>query len=478
MIFNSFAFAVFLPVVFVVYWLLPQRTPRLQNLFLIGAGCFFYGWWDYRFLSLLFISSFVDYLAGCLMEHQESPLKRKLLVTASLSTNLGILGLFKYYGFFAQNFAELLTKLGVHADLMTLNIILPIGLSFYTFQSMAYTIDVYRRQFKPCRNFIDFFAFVSFFPQLVAGPIQRAHDLLPQFQRCRALNLSEVREGGEQVLWGLFKKVVIADNLAGPVEQIFHRHDGLATPTLFCGMLFFAVQIYCDFSGYSDIAIGTARFFGITLTRNFAYPYFSQNLVDFWHRWHISLSTWFRDYVYIPLGGNRVGRMRHYVNLFATFAISGLWHGANWTFIAWGIFHGALYVGYLLWRGKHTPAPDSGAWIPSVRRLLSMGLTFFVVLISWVFFRSQSIGDAFDYLYRFFTCLSGAKDFIDRPVLFYGLFLSGGLLLIEWLRRTKLTVLELGNAPRIFRWAVYYAVIALIFWFGNFHYVPFIYFAF
>lgn len=478
MIFNSFAFAVFLPVVFVVYWLLPQRTPRLQNFFLIAAGCFFYGWWDYRFLSLLFVSSAVDYLAGCLLERQENPVKRRLLVTASLSTNLTILGVFKYYGFFVQSFADLLTRFGLHADLMTLNIVLPIGLSFYTFQSMAYTIDVYRRQFKPCRNFVDFFAFVSFFPQLVAGPIQRAHDLMPQFQRLRTLDMGGVREGAEQVLWGLFKKVVIADNLAGTVEQIFQKHDGLATPTLLCGMLFFAVQIYCDFSGYSDIAIGTARFFGITLTRNFAYPYFAQNLVDFWHRWHISLSTWFRDYVYIPLGGNRVGPMRHYFNLFLTFAISGLWHGANWTFIAWGVFHGALYVAYLGWRGRAPYLPDNGAWIPSLRRIFSMGLTFFVVLISWVFFRSETIGDAFDYLWRFVTKPTGAPDFIARPLLFEGLFLSIGLLLIEWLRRIKVTVLELGNAPRVFRWAVYYAVIAVIFWKGNFHYVPFIYFAF
>lgn len=478
MLFNSFAFAVFLPLVFAAYWLLPQRTPRIQNAFLIAASCLFYGWWDYRFLALLFVSSFVDYLAGKRLERERHPVKRSWLLGVSLGTNLGILGIFKYYGFFVQSFGQLLTQAGLHADLKTLNIVLPVGLSFYTFQSMAYTIDIYRGHLKPARNWIDFFAFVSFFPQLVAGPIQRAGDLLPQFQKKRELSLDQVRRGGEQVLWGLFKKVVIADNLAGPVEQIFRQQATLGSLTLFCGMLFFAVQIYCDFSGYSDIAIGTARFFGITLTRNFAYPYFARNLVEFWQRWHISLSTWFRDYVYIPLGGNRVGPLRRQANLLATFAVSGLWHGANWTFVAWGVFHGLLYVGCVSLSGKTPTQPDDGRLIPSLRMLASVLLTFLVVLVSWVFFRANSLGEAISYLTGLVTRVSGGGSFIAQTVLMESLVLSAGLLLIEWCRRTKISVLELGEWPRLFRWPAYYSVIALILWKGNFDYVPFIYFNF
>ncbi len=478
MLFNSFAFAVFLPIVFVVYWLLPQKTPRIQNAFLIAASCLFYGWWDYRFLGLLFISSLVDYVAGRELGRRSDPKIRRRLLAASLGTNLGILGMFKYFGFFVDSFAQLVGFFGLNADVKTLNIILPIGLSFYTFQSMAYTIDIYRGHLKPARHWIDFFAFVSFFPQLVAGPIQRAGHLLPQFETTRELNFAQVRRGAEQVLWGLFKKVVIADNLAGPVELIFRDHATLGAVTLFVGTLFFAVQIYCDFSGYSDIAIGTASFFGVNLTRNFAYPYFATNLVEFWQRWHISLSTWFRDYVYIPLGGNRVGFMQRNANLFATFAISGLWHGANWTFVAWGLFHGVLYVAYLYLRGKTSPPPDAGRLIPSLRQCFSIPLTFVTVLISWVFFRSESIGAAFGYLTGLVTRLSGGGTYIATPILLEALVLSAGLLLLEWCRRTKTHVLELGDLSRVLRWPLYYSVIGLILWKGNFNYVPFIYFNF
>jgi D-alanyl-lipoteichoic acid acyltransferase DltB (MBOAT superfamily) len=478
MLFNSFAFAVFLPIVFVTYWLLPQRTPRIQNAFLIAASCLFYGWWDYRFLSLLFISSYVDYTAGKWLEHQANPKIRRWLLGASLGTNLSILGFFKYFGFFVHSFEQVLTHVGLHADINTLNIILPVGLSFYTFQSMAYTIDVYRGHLKPARNWIDFFAFVSFFPQLVAGPIQRAGYLLSQFQQSRELKFGQVRRGAEQVLWGLFKKVVIADNLAGPVEQIFVRHTTLGSATLLCGTIFFAVQIYCDFSGYSDIAIGTASFFGVTLTRNFAYPYFACNLVEFWQRWHISLSTWFRDYLYIPLGGNRVGSIRRQWNLLATFVISGLWHGANWTFIAWGFFHGLLYVAYIAFRGKASPKPDTGSLLPSLRQCICLPLTFLTILISWVFFRANSIGAALSYLTGLATRLTGGKTYIETPILVEALILSAGLLLIEWCRRTKSHALDLGDISRLIRWPLYYAVIGLILWKGNFNYVPFIYFNF
>ena len=478
MLFNSFAFAVFLPTVFLLYWRLPQRTPRAQNAFLIAASCLFYGWWDWRFLSLLFVSSGVDYVAGCLLPGQTSPGKRRALLAASLATNLGILGFFKYFGFFTESFAALLGQLGLHAEPSTLKIILPVGLSFYTFQSIAYTVDIYRGKLQPEWNWIDFFAFVSFFPQLVAGPIQRAGDLLPQFQRARTLSAAEVRRGAEQALWGLFKKVVIADNLAGLVEQIFSQHEQLGARTLFCGAVLFAVQIYCDFSGYSDIALGVSRFFGFTLTRNFAYPYFARNLVEFWQCWHISLSTWFRDYLYIPLGGNRVGALRRSFNLFATFAVSGLWHGANWTFVAWGVFHGALYVGYLALRGKRTPPPQSRGLFPPVRDLAAMGLTFATVLVSWVFFRAESLGDALRYLAGMFTRFSGATAYLDDKLLIGAMLAALGLLLADWLGRHRSSPLELRAWPRLVRWPAYYAVMALIFGKGNFQYVPFIYFDF
>ncbi len=478
MLFNSFAFAIFLPIVFVSYWLLPQKTPRLQNAFLIAASCLFYGWWDYRFLSLLFVSSFIDYMAGKWLEHQSDPKIRHWLLAASLGTNLGILGVFKYCGFFMHSFAQLLAHFGLHADLKTLHIILPVGLSFYTFQSMAYTIDIYRGHLKPARHWIDFFAFVSFFPQLVAGPIQRAGHLLPQFEKQRELKFDQVRRGAEQVLWGLFKKVVIADNLAGPVDQIFQGHATLGAATLFCGMIFFAVQIYCDFSGYSDIAIGTSSFFGVNLTRNFAYPYFACNLVEFWQRWHISLSTWFRDYLYIPLGGNRVGHIRRQANLLATFVISGLWHGANWTFVAWGFFHGILYVACNSLRAKTAPREDTGAFLPALRQLIGIPFTFLIVLISWVLFRADSMGAAFGYLTGLVTRLSGGKTFVETPILAEALILSAGLLLVEWCRRKKTHALELGELSRFLRWPAYYCVIGLILWKGNFNYVPFIYFNF
>ncbi len=479
MLFNSFAFAVFLPAVFILYWILPQKTPRVQNAFLIATSCLFYGWWDYRFLGLLLVSSVIDFIAGRLLAVTGAPLRRKWLVALSLGVNLAILGFFKYYGFFAHSFADLLGAMGFRADIATLNIILPVGLSFYTFQSMAYTIDIYRSHLTPARNWIDFFAFVSFFPQLVAGPIQRAGELLPQFQRTRELRLNELRLGGEQLLWGLFKKVVIADNLAGPVEQIFNQAPSMGSRTLVCGAFFFAIQIYCDFSGYSDMAIGIARFFGFKLTRNFAYPYFARNLIEFWQRWHISLSTWFRDYVYIPLGGNRVGKGRHWVNLVLTFAISGLWHGANWTFIVWGLLHGLLYLACVsILGGRPREVSNDGRVIPSLGDFTSMACTFGVVSLAWIFFRADSSGAAIGYLSAMFSNFSGGTSYIPAPTLLKMSAFGSCLLLIEWLRRTKTNALELPSWPRYLRWPIYYGVILLILWEGNFNYVPFIYFNF
>ena len=343
MLFNSLIFPIFLVAAFAIYWLLARAPLKVQNLFLIGASYLFYGWWDPRFLSLIFVSSLVDYVVGRVLAKETRPGRRKTLLTVSLLTNLGILGFFKYFNFFIDSFVELLALVGIEAHVTTLRIILPVGISFYTFQTLSYTIDIYRKKIDHTEDAIAFFAFVSFFPQLVAGPIERAASLLPQFLRKREFELDKAKDGMRQMLWGFFKKVVIADNVAGHVNTIFdgyHSYDGF---TLFLGVFFFAIQIYCDFSGYSDIAIGVARLFGFSLMRNFAFPYFSRDIAEFWRRWHISLSTWFRDYVYIPLGGSRTAtRARHIANIIITFTVSGLWHGANWTFVIWGFLNLSL----------------------------------------------------------------------------------------------------------------------------------------
>ncbi len=397
MLFNSFAFAVFLPVVFGLYWALGRQRTRMQNGLLLVASYVFYGWWDPRFLSLIVVSSIVDYVVGLRMAAEEQRARRKALLIVSLATNLGILGFFKYFNFFVDSFAELLGLFGLHANMPALRIILPVGISFYTFQTLSYTIDIYRREIEPTRDMLAFFTFVAFFPQLVAGPIERAKSLLPQFLGERSFDTERAKDGLRQMLWGLAKKVVIADNLAGHVDDIFRGAPDLDGMTLFLGTFFFAVQIYCDFSGYSDIAIGTARLFGFSLMRNFAFPYFSRDIAEFWRRWHISLSTWFRDYVYFPLGGSRVGKPRHIWNLIVTFTVSGFWHGANWTFIIWGFLNAVYYVPLMLVKHhrRNLDTVAEGRLLPSVREALAMLATFGATLIAWVFFRAATVGDAF-----------------------------------------------------------------------------------
>jgi len=351
-LFNSISFAVFLPVVFTLYWLLKRRGPRTQNLLIILASYVFYGWWDYRFLSLIVISSAVDYLAGGRISPETRPRWRKCWLAVSLAVNLGVLGFFKYFDFFAQSAQELMMSLGLNPDFPTLRIILPVGISFYTFQTLSYTIDIYRKKTPAIRDPVAFFAFVAFFPQLVAGPIERAKSLLPQFLRARNFDGVAARDGCKQILWGLFKKVVIADRLAGVADPVFADYAAYSGADQGIAIFAFAIQIYCDFSGYSDIAIGTARLFGINLMQNFSFPYFSRDIAEFWRRWHISLSTWFRDYVYVPLGGNRKGLAVRARNVMITFLVSGLWHGANWTFVAWGLIHGLLFLPLML-KGSH-----------------------------------------------------------------------------------------------------------------------------
>ena len=337
MLFNSIDFALFLPIVFILYWFVANKNIKIQNLLIVIASYIFYGWWDWRFLFLIFCSTMVDYIIGFYLSNQNNRKIRKILLFISIAINLGILGFFKYYNFFLSSFTHVFTFFGVEIKANSLRIVLPVGISFYTFQTMSYTIDVYKRKIQATNDFIAFAAFVSFFPQLVAGPIERATNLLPQFLKKREFIYAQAVNGLRQMLWGLFKKIVIADNCARYVNMTFNNAESLTGSTLVLGVVFFAFQIYCDFSGYSDIAIGTARLFGFTLMKNFSFPYFSRDIAEFWRRWHISLTSWFRDYVYIPMGGSRGSGWIKVRNVLIIFLVSGFWHGANWTFLLWGL---------------------------------------------------------------------------------------------------------------------------------------------
>jgi len=478
MLFNSIDFAIFLPIVFIIYWLLLNKNLKAQNLFLFAVSYVFYGWWDWRFLFLLFFSSIVDYFIGIGLSNENRPSKRKLLLAVSLTLNLGLLGFFKYYNFFLESFVEAFSFFGnsFHAD--RLSIILPVGISFYTFQTLSYTIDVYRRQLEPTKDVIAFLGFVSFFPQLVAGPIERASNLLPQFYKKREFNYAHAADGMRQILWGLFKKVVIADNCSVYVNEIFSNYTSYSGSTLLFGAILFAFQIYGDFSGYSDIAIGTARLFGFTLMRNFAFPYFSRDMAEFWRRWHISLSTWFRDYLYFPLGGSKGNLLLKIRNTFAIFIVSGFWHGANWTFMIWGLLN-AIYFLPLLLSGKNRSNLDtaaSGKVFPSLREVSQIGFTFFLTTLAWIFFRAPSVSHALSYIANIFS-----TSFFSKP---QGLSVSlvlliGLLLLAEWMQREKQHALEIGHITRTsVRWSLYIAMTMVIFAFGNFNKTEFIYFAF
>ncbi len=482
MLFNSLDFAIFLPVVFVIYWLLPAKEIKKQNLFLVLASYTFYGWWDWRFLSLIFFSTVVDYSIGVGLSKQNDPNIRKGLLWLSIGVNLGFLGFFKYYNFFLDNFITAFSFFGMTMDTRALSIILPVGISFYTFQTLSYTIDVYRRKLSPTRDFLAFSAFVCFFPQLVAGPIERATHLLPQFLTRRTFNYPQAVDGLRQILWGLFKKIVIADNAAIVANEIFNNSDSYSGSTLLIGAVFFTFQIYGDFSGYSDVAIGTSRLFGFDLKQNFAFPYFSRDVAEFWRRWHISLSTWFRDYVYIPLGGSRVGTWKKIRNTFVIFIVSGFWHGANWTFIIWGGLN-AIYFLPLLLRNKnrvHTDTVAAGKYFPALRECFAMLSTFGLTVLAWIFFRAENLSHAVDYLKTLFSeslftvpYFAGGKEAVTT-LLFILLFL-----LIEWLGRTQKYAIERlpGAWNRPARWIFYYLVALSIYWFGG-EQQTFIYFQF
>ena len=425
MLFNSLPFAVFLPIVFAVYWAL-RNSLRSQNVMLLVASYVFYGWWDARFLSLIVASTVVDYLLGQYLAVATNALKRKLLLTASMIFNLGLLGVFKYYNFFMENFMEIANSVGLHTNPILLKIALPVGISFYTFQTMSYTIDIYRKQLEPTKDFIAFAAFVGYFPQLVAGPIERASNLLPQMSKRRYFDYQKAVDGMRQTLWGFFKKVVIADAVAPIVDQAFGDPNGFSAIALITGALLFSIQIYCDFSGYSDIAIGISKLFGIDLMQNFRTPYFSRDIAEFWRRWHISLSTWFRDYLYIPLGGSRGSTALKVRNTFAIFIVSGFWHGANWTFIIWGLINALLFLPLLLAKRNRSNLND-----PEISDLHRILLTFSITTIAWIFFRADSLSHAIDYLQNIAIWNSGKSLSIKPTLVVYIALLFFG----DWIGR-------------------------------------------
>lgn len=461
MLFNSFEFLVFLPIVFLLYWFV-FRTRDRQNALIVAASYLFYGWWDWRFLLLIALTTVCSFGSGLLIDRMrggESHKAQLAVCVANIVLNLAILGIFKYYNFFVENLQSLFGVFGLRLDWATIHVVLPVGISFYTFQALGYTIDVYRNDIKATRDFVAFTAFISFFPQLVAGPIERATQLLPQFQNDREFDYAKAVDGCRQMLWGFFKKMVIADNCAGAVNQIWANQNDETGLILLIGGILFTFQIYCDFSGYSDIAIGCARLFGFNLMRNFNYPYFSRSIPEFWRRWHISLTTWFRDYIYFPLGGSRCAKWKIIRNIFIVWGISGLWHGANWNFVCWGLFHASLLAIYNLLgiRTKFKQTVAHGRWLPNGREWGQMLLTFFLAVIGWIIFRSESMSEAANYLHSMFDrslldihgSLARLKG-LQLTIIFPSVCL---LLLFEWIQREQQHALQLDHMP-LFRHGV------------------------
>ena len=489
MLFNSIDFLIFLPIVFAIYWLLKNRL-KLQNAFVVIASYFFYGWWDWRFLILIAFTSICSYASGCWIEkvrinenndenennnyNKRCERKARRITAANIVINLLILGVFKYYNFFVESFVELFPAL--NADRLLLNLILPVGISFYTFQALSYSIDVYRRKLEPTRDIVAFFAYVSFFPQLVAGPIERATNLLPQFGQKREFDYATAVDGCRQMLWGFFKKMVIADRCAVFIDNVWSDYASQSGSTLLVAAICFTFQIYGDFSGYSDIAIGTAKLFGIKLKRNFNVPYFSRDIAEFWRRWHISLTTWFRDYLYIPLGGSRVSKAKVIRNTFIIFLVSGLWHGANWTFVAWGAYHALLFLPLILLgkNRRYTNVIAEGKLLPSAREFIQMLTTFILAVFGWIIFRSENIAQSFDYISNIFQ-----RDIVSIPQIpgLTILFIIV-MLLTEWFTRAKEHGLVIDTIKyQWIRYCIYYALIFIILFFSS-ESETFIYFQF
>ena len=489
MLFNSIDFSLFLPIVFIIYWFFVNKNLKIQNLFLVITSYVFYGWWDWKFLILITITILCSWLSGLFIiyirqkETREKNLrqKTKIITIINILINLCILGFFKYYNFFVGAFIDSFSLLGKEFNIHSLNIILPIGISFYTFQALSYTIDVYRKKVEPTKDIISFVAFISFFPLLVAGPIERATNFLPQFYTKRTFDYTKAVDGLRQILWGLFKKVVIADNCAICVNYIFPNYEMLPGSTLLLGAFFFSIQIYCDFSGYSDIAIGCARLFGFNAMQNFAFPYFSRDIAEFWRRWHISLTTWFRDYVYIPLGGSREGKWKTVQNTFIVYLVSGFWHGANWTFILWGLINAIYFLPLLLFgkNRKHIDVVASGKRLPSLKDFFQILLTFALAMFAWIFFRAETVPQAFSYIKHLFS-----KSLFVFPTngFYVGnfiVFLIPILFIFEWIQREKQHGLDIANIKsRYLRWIIYSFILFLIGIFMQTTESPFIYFQF
>jgi D-alanyl-lipoteichoic acid acyltransferase DltB (MBOAT superfamily) len=468
MFFNSLDFVIFLPVVFLLYWFVFNSNRKYQNIFLVVASYVFYGWWDWRFLGLIVLSSLVDYFIGLKMADEVKGGKRKILLILSLFVNLGILIYFKYFNFFIESFVDAFTYFGITFKPSTLQIVLPVGISFYTFQTLSYSIDVYRRKLGPTKDIVSFFAYVSFFPQLVAGPIERAKHLLPQFFKPRVFNYEIAVSGMRLTLWGFFQKIVIADGCALYVNDIFTNYQSYSSPILVLGAVLFSFQIYGDFAGYSNVAIGVSRLFGFDLMQNFKYPYFSRDIAEFWRRWHISLSTWFRDYLYIPLGGSRGSKIIQVRNVFIIFIVSGFWHGANWTFIVWGALNAIFFLPLILLEKnrKYTVSLKDLGHVPDLKTLINVFATFTLTTFAWVFFRSNSIADAINYLKRIilnsdYTSLSSnstMNNTIWPLFIFIGFFVT-----VEWLNRDSETVVSRFLLERKFmRYSFYFLIIILI----------------
>ena len=478
MLFNSINFAIFLPIVFVLYWFATNKNLRFQNILLLVSSYFFYASWDYRFLFLLIFSTSLDYYTGLKMFESKSAKTKKTWFWLSVCINLGFLGIFKYYNFFAAQFVESLSLIGIKASLTTINVILPVGISFYTFHGLSYVIDIYKNRIKPERNFIDYAVFVSFFPLLVAGPIERATHLLPQILRKRDFDISKAVDGSRQILWGLFKKIVIADNCATYANQIFNNASDFSGSTHVVGALFFTFQIYCDFSGYSDIAIGTAKLFGIELLRNFAFPYFSRDIAEFWRRWHISLSSWFRDYLYIPLGGSKGPKWSKVRNIFIIFLVSGFWHGANWTFIFWRALNAIYFLPLLLLKSNRNNIETvaQGKYLPDIKETFQMLITFCLTVFAWIFFRSSDMNHAFSFISKICSfSLFSFPEIIPKTIILLIILFT----IVEWFgREQQYAIAKIGLVSfKPIRWAIYLCIILSVFCFAGSE-QQFIYFQF
>lgn len=481
MLFNSISFAIFLPIVFALYWF--TKAKKKQNILLMLASYYFYACWDWRFLFLLAFSTFLDYYTGLKIENSENKSSKKFWFWLSISVNLGFLGFFKYYNFFADSFADLVSGFGWHASPWVLQIVLPVGISFYTFHGLSYVIDIYKERIKAEKSWIDYTLFVSFFPLLVAGPIERATHLLPQIKKERSFRYDNAVDGLRQILWGLFKKMVVADNCAYYANMIFNDYHQYTGVTLIFGAVLFAFQIYGDFSGYSDIALGTARLFGFDLLRNFAYPYFSRDIAEFWRRWHISLSSWFRDYLYIPLGGSKGGNWMRIRNTFIIFIVSGFWHGANWTFIIWGFLNALFILPSIVLKTNRNNLDivAEGRLFPNIKEIFQLILTFSLASFAWIFFRSASVTDAFEYIGRMFSTIGTGIGYPykllngDMKVLIFILI----MLIFEWFMREEPHPLRkpFTNMPVFARWFIYLLLAVLVLLFAG-EQSEFIYFQF